>query len=97
MVGCGKVKFDHDLCLWGLLTCVGFSVDPYLTGALAYETIVAAQSVGVITSTKVLLVIHLNKAVTDVLPALYRKRARELSKSVKCQRYHHRVSVIEYR
>ncbi|KAB5535125.1 beta-glucosidase [Coniochaeta sp. 2T2.1] len=30
----------------------GFSIDPYLTGALAYETVVAAQGAGVITSTK---------------------------------------------
>lgn len=30
----------------------GFSIDPYLSGALAYETVVAAQSMGVITSTK---------------------------------------------
>ncbi|KAK3326335.1 beta-glucosidase [Apodospora peruviana] len=30
----------------------GFSVDPYLTGSLAFETITAIQGVGVITSTK---------------------------------------------
>lgn len=31
----------------------GFSNDPYLTGQLAYETVVGVQSTGVITSVKV--------------------------------------------
>jgi beta-glucosidase len=31
----------------------GFSIDPYLAGALVYETTVAVQKAGVITSTKV--------------------------------------------
>jgi beta-glucosidase len=33
----------------------GFSNDPYLTGQLAYETVVGVQSTGVITSVKVSL------------------------------------------
>lgn len=31
----------------------GFSVDPYLSGALVFETVTGIQQVGVITSTKV--------------------------------------------
>ena len=32
---------------------VGFSVDPYLSGALVFETVTGIQQAGVVTSTKV--------------------------------------------
>lgn len=40
-----------------MLTQAGFSSEPYLSGALAYETVSAVQAAGVIASTKVRLVV----------------------------------------
>jgi beta-glucosidase len=48
----GRISFRF-LHWDGLLTGTGFSSDPYLSGALVYETVTAVQAAGVITSTKV--------------------------------------------
>ena len=55
----------------------GFGVDPYLAGALAYETVQGTQSVGVGTSTKVS-----TESITLLTEAaLHCKRAREQPES----------------
>lgn len=64
----------------------GFSVDPYLTGVLVYETVVEAQRQGIMTSTKVRETPQLADAprmpiffLTRSAPtALYRKRAGDI-------------------
>jgi beta-glucosidase len=47
----GKSKWSPSYVL--LLISSGFSIDPFLSGALVHETVAAVQSVGVIASTKV--------------------------------------------
>lgn len=52
-------KFPIDISL----TCVvGFSNDPYLCGALAFDTVTGIQSIGVQTSTKVRICSNLTRA-----------------------------------
>lgn len=56
----------------------GYSIDPYLSGALVYETVVGTQEAGVITSTKVCPCLACTYIWTlpDRVSAFHRQRAR---------------------
>ena len=79
VAGTGKVRWPFPRAVEVAADEIGFASDPYLSGALVYETVSAVQAAGVITSTKVHRIPDGSLGLANMESALHRQRAGDES------------------